>query len=301
MATPSDQAVPSARALSEGRLPGSSEIRPDPSKLSDRVAVDLGTRIVRGELLPGERLPTESELGDAFGVSRSVIRDAVRTLSAYGLVEVRQGVGMLVSTPGETSAYSGALIIQLMRSELSVGDVFEARATLETDLAAVAAVRSQESDWEAMEENLAAFNEAVKSCEWARAEMCHLAFHVSLLRATRLPALEILLKPLQEIIMLSSLPPSLEGKDLAEVWSIEDARRHRPILDAVRRRDEEGARTAMREHFPLIDNPRHAERQAARFRDSFFVQRLFAQILRSESPRRPVSSSGLLDDGEESA
>jgi GntR family transcriptional repressor for pyruvate dehydrogenase complex len=283
----------------ELRLPGSSEIRPDPSKLSDRVAVDLGTRIVRGELLPGARLPTESELGEAFGVSRSVIRDAVRTLSAYGLVEVRQGVGMLVSNPSETAAYSGALIIQLMRSELSVADVFEARATIETDLAAVAAARSEESDWEAMEENLTEFIEAVESREWARAEMCHLAFHVSLLRAARLPALEILLKPLQEIIMLSSLPPSLEGKDLAEVWSIEDANRHRPILEAVRNRDEEAARTAMRRHFPLAENPRHAERQAARFRDSVFVQKLFAQILRSESPRRPVSSSGLLDNGEE--
>jgi GntR family transcriptional regulator, transcriptional repressor for pyruvate dehydrogenase complex len=298
MATPSDQAVPGDRTASELRLPGSSEVRPDPSKLSDRVAVDLGTRIVRGELLPGERLPTESELGEAFGVSRSVIRDAVRTLSAYGLVEVRQGIGMLVTNPSDSASFSGALIIQLMRSELTVADVFEARATIETDLAAVAAARSEESDWEAMEQNLTAFIGAVESRDWAGAEMCHLAFHVSLLRAARLPALEILLKPLQEIIMLSSLPPSLEGKDLAEVWSIEDANRHRPILDAVRRRDEEGAREAMRLHFPLADNPRHAERQESRFRESVFVQKLFAQILRSESPRHPVSSAGLLGDGE---
>jgi GntR family transcriptional regulator, transcriptional repressor for pyruvate dehydrogenase complex len=288
VADPGQQASPGAL------LPGSAEVRPDPSKLSDRVAVDLGTRIVSGQLEPGERLPTESELGEAFGVSRSVIRDAVRTLSAYGLVEVRQGIGMLVTAPSDTAAFSGALIIQLMRSELSVGDVFEARAAIETDLAAVAALRSEESDWAEMERNLDDFVAAIEARDWKAAERGHLAFHVSLLRAARLPALEILLKPLQEIIMLSSLPPSLKGKDLAEVWNLADALGHRPVLEAVRRRDEEGARTAMRDHFPLEGSPRHAERQAARFRDSQFVQTLFAQILRSEHPRRPEASTGLL-------
>ena len=248
------------------------------------MAVDLGTRIVRGELQPDERLPTESELGDAFGVSRSVIRDAVRTLSAYGLVEVRQGVGMLVTNPSATAAYSGALIIQLMRSELTVADVFEARAMIELELAELAATRSTESDWEVLEKNLDDFIQAIEERDWHRAEICHLAFHVSLLRATQLPALEILLKPLQEIILLSSLPPSMKGKKLAEVWNLEDAQRHRPILDAVRARDEAGARTAMMNHFRLDASPRHAERTAARFRDSQFVQTMFAQILRSESP-----------------
>ncbi len=190
---------------------------------------------------------------------------------------------MLVANPSDTAAFSGALIIQLMRSELTVGDVFEARATIEIELAALAAARSAESDWEALETNLDDFIAAVEERDWERAEMCHLAFHVSMLRAAGLPALEILLKPLQEIIMLSSLPPSMEGKKLAEVWNLDDARRHRPILDAVRVRDEAAARAAMRDHFRLDASPRHAERKAARFRDSQVVQALFAQILRSES------------------
>jgi GntR family transcriptional repressor for pyruvate dehydrogenase complex len=279
----SSRPTTSNRAASRPLLPGSAEVRPDQSKLSDRVAVDLGTRIVRGELRPDERLPTESELGEAFGVSRSVIRDAVRTLSAYGLVEVRQGVGMLVSNPSDTAAFSGALIIQLMRSELTVGDVFEARAMVETELAAAACVRSQESDWQVLEETLTEFIDAVESHEWQRAEGRHLAFHVSLLRAARVPALELLLKPLQEIIMLSSLPPSMEGKDPAEVWNLDDAHRHRPIVEALRKRDEAAARQAMEDHFLLDENPRHMERKAVRFRDSQFVQSLFAQILRSQS------------------
>jgi DNA-binding FadR family transcriptional regulator len=263
-------------------LAGTTELRPDPSRLSDRVAIDLGSRIVRGDLAAGARLPTEAELGDLFRVSRSVIRDAVRTLAALGLVEVRQGVGMLVSSPSE-AAFTGALIIRLMRSELTVGDVFEARAAIEIELAAVAAIRSDEDDWAAIQAALEGFFDAVEACDWPRAERQHLAFHLSVLQAAHLPALEILLKPMQEIIMLSSLPPTIEGKDLADVWTMEDALRHKPILDALCERDEEGSRAAMRDHFPLLENTFHAERSATKFRDSQFVQALFSQLL-SKSP-----------------
>src|SRR5262245_11544772 len=178
------------RGAAEG-LTGTAEPRRDPSRLSDRVAIDLGSRIVRGELAPGARLPTEAELGDLFRVSRSVIRDAVRTLSALGLVEVRQGVGMLVSSPSE-AAFTGALIIRLMRSELTVGDVFEARAAIEIELAALAAIRSDEDDWAAIQGALDDFFDAVEARDWPRAERQHLAFHLSVLRAAHLPALEIL-------------------------------------------------------------------------------------------------------------
>src|SRR5258708_33888506 len=93
----------------------SKALREDGSKLSDRIATEIGTKIVRGELHAGERLPTETELGVLFGVSRSVIRDAIRTLSARGLVNVRQGHGMQVSQSSDVT-FGEALIILLMRS-----------------------------------------------------------------------------------------------------------------------------------------------------------------------------------------
>ncbi len=63
--------------------------RNDSTKLSDRVVAEIERLILSGELREGEKLPTEAELCQAFGVSRSVIRDAVRTLSARGLVHVQ--------------------------------------------------------------------------------------------------------------------------------------------------------------------------------------------------------------------
>src|SRR4051812_3547215 len=95
-------------------------VRTDPGKLSDRVAIELGTRIVKGEIAPDTRLPTEAELCQLFGVSRSVIRDAMRTLSARDLIEVRHGHGMVTSQPSDDS-FSAALIILLMRAPLSSG------------------------------------------------------------------------------------------------------------------------------------------------------------------------------------
>jgi hypothetical protein len=77
---------------------------------------------------------------------------------------------------------------------------------------------------------------------------------------------------------------------------MEDARRHKPILDGLRERDEERSRTAMRDHFPLLENSFHAERKMTKFRDSQFVQALFSQLL-SKSPA-PVGRvpTGMLGD-----
>ena len=75
-------------------------------RLSDQVTAELERRILAGELEPGGLLPAEPELGAELEVSRSVIRDAIRTLAARGLVEVRQGSGTRVSPPGAAAPAS---------------------------------------------------------------------------------------------------------------------------------------------------------------------------------------------------
>src|SRR6185437_8491620 len=99
-------------------------------KLSDRVAVDLQVRILRGEFEPTHRLPPESKLCEAFGVSRSVIRDAIRTLAARGLVDVQQGRGTTISEPNE-AALGFAMLTLIMRSDLTMEDVLEMREVVE--------------------------------------------------------------------------------------------------------------------------------------------------------------------------
>ena len=114
---------------------------------SDRVAARLERQILAAQLAPGTRLPTESEFCEILGVSRSVVRDSIRNLAAKGLVTVRQGRGTTVAEPSD-EAFGQALLTLLARSDLTIGDVIEARATIEKLLAGVAAINGTDSDWD---------------------------------------------------------------------------------------------------------------------------------------------------------
>ena len=75
-------------------------------RLSDRIANELETRILNGAIHAGDQLPTEGELADLFGVSRTVIRDAVRGLTARGILDVRAGRGTTVLPPNDKTTAS---------------------------------------------------------------------------------------------------------------------------------------------------------------------------------------------------
>jgi DNA-binding FadR family transcriptional regulator len=261
--------------------PGPTPIREDTAKLSDRVAVELGTRIVAGEFAPGDRLPTEDDLCGMFGVSRSVIRDAIRTLSARGLIDVRQGHGMRVTDPSDAGV-SEALVLLLMRSTMTIGDVQEARAAIETELAPIAAARSEEQDWEHLEAELARYANAVAGRDWAEAQAAHLAFHFAVIHATHLPALEILLRPMQEIILITSFPSRRSEAELRRVWTQDDVALHQPIIAAIRNRSEAATREAMHRHFVQSYEHRGArmpEMRAIAFRDADAATELLRQSL----------------------
>jgi len=210
-------------------------------KLSDRIIREFEDRIVSGALVAGERLPTESELCELLDVSRSVVRDAMRTLAARGLLEVRQGRGMIVAPPDD-SAYSEALTLLLARSELRMSDIFDARATLETQLGLLAVDLSTEQDVVDLEEHLASLIDAIEKKDWQRASDSHVAFHAALLHALHLPALDKLLEPMQQLIVPSAAPP-LAVEDL---WDV-DA--HVPIVDALRAKDTDAMKAALDRHY----------------------------------------------------
>lgn len=223
-------------------MPGRPRYHRDPQlKLSDQVATELEQWIL-SDYRPGARLPTEPELCTRFGVSRTVVRDALRTLSSIGLVDVRQGVGIVVAGP-EDETLTHALSVRLQTSEVTVGDVLDARLGLETALAAEASRRGTPDDWRALREGFERMEQHVAARRWEEAQAEHLAFHRSLLHALHLPALELMLLPLQEVILISQLPPDLED---ASYW---DLPAHRAILDALEQGSAGGARQAMLEHF----------------------------------------------------
>lgn len=216
------------------------------STLSDQVAGILETRILSGTLPPGSRLPTEHVLTESFGVSRTVVRDALRVLVARGLVEVRRGTGTIVK-PSSVDAYSSAAATLLLRSGLTIGDVFEARAALEGQLALIAAANHTA---EQIALARAAFEDFKSAVEDSRdvdvIVRGHVQFHASLVRATNLPALDILLGPIQQMMLATSV--AARGVDPREprAWRVPV---HLRLLEAVESREPAAVSEASAKHW----------------------------------------------------
>jgi DNA-binding FadR family transcriptional regulator len=231
---------------------------------SDWVVAELERRILSGRLAAGARLPSEDELCELLRVSRTVVRDAVRTLVARGLLTVRQGRGTSVATPTD-AAYSNALLVLLARSGLSMAAVVEARATIETQLAGLAALTCTDDELAALEDALERFAVAVDADDTALATEQHTRFHTTILGAVHQPALKLMLKPMTEIILVSSTASLLRHS--REDWEVDS---HRPVLAALKAHDPEAAVAAMTAHFEVSTSSAYQEFLAREFADAYF-------------------------------
>jgi len=230
-------------------------------RLSDGVVADLQRAILNKEYEPGSRLPTAEELCETLGVSRSVVRDALRTLTSMGLVDVRHGHGIFVAQRRD-DALTDALALHIQRSDLTVGDVLEARISLESALAAEAARVGVPDGPASIRTHLSAFEDAVRAGDWPTANREHVEFHLGIIRALRLPALELMIEPLQGYIIVSSIPTEPESQ---ERWGLGS---HDEIIAALEARDPEAARTAIRNHFAYIHSQRYADHIKTPFREA---------------------------------
>ncbi len=229
---------------------------------SDRVAAELERRILCGDLAPGDRLPTEGELGAASRgePQRRARRDPQPRRPRPG--HRPPGPGDDGPAPSD-AAFGHALIALLARSALTMGDVVDARAMIECSLVPLATGTATDGDLDALAAHQDAFAQAVADARWDQARASHLGFHLGLLEALHRPALELFLRPMTEIIVISSAPPRLTVR---EDWEVET---HPPILDALRARDPEAAGAAMAAHFAALGGERYVDFRALPFRAVF--------------------------------
>ncbi|HEY0381045.1 MAG TPA: FadR/GntR family transcriptional regulator [Candidatus Elarobacter sp.] len=215
-----------------------------PRRLHAHLVDALIPMIVRGELAPGSLLPAEPEMSARFGVSRSVVREALRVLGAKGLIDVRHGSGTRVTTSDHWDPLDPAVLAALRASGPSavvLRDLLEARTIVECEVAALAAERGDAADH-------AALNDALRIMRASLDDPPHYvagdsAFHLALLRAARNRVLERMTQPMHELLSyaqaLTDAIPGVLSRALAE---------HEAIAAAVFRRDAGGARAAMRAH-----------------------------------------------------
>ena len=216
-------------------------------RLADQLYEEILNQIVAGSLPTGARLPSESQLGQLFGVSRPVIREAISRLQADGLVVTRHGAGTFVQRQPKKEFLRLApigSIADLMRC-------YEYRIALEGEAAALAAVRRTPEALAEIEAALTALEGVI-----ARGEVGAEAdnrFHVAIAKASQNELFQQSLDALSSHIFAGmTVARNLSlGHSRARLVLVQDE--HRRIVDAIRAGDGEAARRVMRQH---IDNAR---------------------------------------------
>ncbi len=212
-------------------------------RLSDRLAVRIAEQIDGGALKPGDRLPTEQQFATAYGVSRTVVREAVHQLKSQGLVRSRQGSGVFVTAPPAHRAL--AFDPKLLESLDAVVQMVELRRVIEGEMAALAARRASRAQVADLKRALLAIDGATDRGELGVEQ--DLAFHRAIGEATGNPQFVRLLAILEA--HLRDAMTVTKGYESRRADFMEQVRReHRAILDAVAAGDEKGARRAATQH-----------------------------------------------------
>jgi DNA-binding FadR family transcriptional regulator len=237
-----------------------SAVLQQPLRRSRNLALELveslGDRIRDGRLAPGEKLPTEAEIMAAFGVSRTVVREALSQLQAGGRVLTRHGIGTFVVGPGKAAPFR--LSPERLTTLDDVIAVLELRIGVETEAASLAAQRRSEAHLRAMRAALADF---VRSVEAGRdAVAADFRFHLEIARATGNPHYAELMGVLGESMIPRArldVPVVLTPQQREYLRRVNTE--HETLLDAIACQDSDAARAAMRTH---LANSRERRRRA---------------------------------------
>ena len=222
------------------------------ARLADTVAAAIAERILSGVVLPGEALAPERELCHEFGVSRTVIREAIRSLSAKGMVESIGGSGVRVLAI-DAGTVGESLRNLLRSSDVDYAKVDEVRRAVEVAAAGVAAARVTPDDVSRAEAELRRMRERIDDLE--QCVEADLAFHRAIADATGNALFSILLDSLGAPLV-DVRRTNLGRGGIARRRRIIAA--HQRILDAVAAGDGERARAAMEAH---LDEVRRAADQ----------------------------------------
>jgi len=210
--------------------------------LPARIAGQIGREISEGRIAPGERLPTENLLAKTFGVSRSVVREAIAQLRNEGLVETRQGVGAFATEIERRQS------IRIEQDDLSdrtsFRSLFQLRRPLEIEAAGLAAIHHTVDDLARLDKALADMTGAQKWTE--QGIVADLLFHRAVAMATQNEYFLLFIGFIAERISLA-INAARETALLEEIVEVTIAE-HMAIRDAIATRNPQLAKSAMEVH-----------------------------------------------------
>ncbi|MES2718195.1 MAG: FadR/GntR family transcriptional regulator [Pseudomonadota bacterium] len=234
--------------------------RRKPRSLALELVEALGDRIRDGRLAIGDKLPTETAIMAEFGVSRTVVREAISKLQASGLVLTRHGIGTFVL--GLNDAPGFRISPEQVSTLRDVIAVLELRIGVEAEAAALAAQRRTEANLASMRQALQAMADAVDA--GSDAVGADFQFHLEVARASQNSHFADLMASLGSMVIpRARLEPGNAGGGGPDDAHLQYLRRvnaeHASIYEAIHGRDPDGARAAMRTH---LANSRERRRRA---------------------------------------
>ncbi|MCV6591946.1 MAG: GntR family transcriptional regulator [Silicimonas sp.] len=195
---------------------------------AEKIVSQLTEAVHEHRVLPGMKL-SEDEVGEVFGVSRTIVRQALRTMAHGGLVSIERNRGAFVAKPSIKEAR----------------EVFEARALLEPQTARAAAERATAADVALLEEHIAQEHAAIEKGEAGRALNLSGLFHVEIARIADQATIEAFIR---QLVSRSSLVIALYWQRRTALC---ESNAHHALLDAFRDNDPDRAEELMKGH--LVD------------------------------------------------
>ena len=215
------------------------------SRLYEQLAEQIKKQIINNELKVGDRLPNERELAEQFGVSRTVVREAMKALAMEGLVEVRPGRGTFVGSDMQKGFRDSiSTLIRFDKSE-TWNDLIEVRELLEPEISFLAAERADANDMEALKKAVEIMDAAMgDSNAYISADN---NFHLALARATKNDLLVSLVEPIVGLLTVQreKIFETDGGPQRGQIY-------HKQILEAIQNHDAENARHAILEHLKQV-------------------------------------------------
>ena len=224
--------------------------------LAEQVADRITELIVDGALAPGDRLPPEVDLADQMGVSRTALREGMRTLEAKGLLEIQPGVGTVVREVGQDQLVQPlSLYVEVSDGAISFEEFHAVRTILETEVASLAAASATESDVEVLRGLMAQMESSVEDVDvFATSDA---SFHESLATMTSNPLLGLLIGALRTLLeehirdVVGHIDPVVDVIPY-----------HAAILAAVEAGDAEASRRAMEDHLTKVKENYYSTKSA---------------------------------------
>ncbi|MGE0333254.1 MAG: FadR/GntR family transcriptional regulator [Ramlibacter sp.] len=223
----------------------------------EAVCERIREQLANGALSPGDRLPGDRQLAEQFGVSRSAVREALRSLQNAGVVAAQAGVhGGFFVRDGTPDGLTQAVRDHVALGKVPPGDITEARIELMTVALRLACERGTDADFDAIEADIANYAEAARSGQPLRDSTVITSFYHLVALATHNAAMVMLIDALSEIVrnLLAQIDP-VPRPNVVQV--------RRKVLKHLRERDADKAAATLVRHLHALDDYIR-ERTAAR-------------------------------------